>query len=91
MGTRLPGTYMDNAKLNGAELNATDLTEASLREADFTGAKYLGHREAAGPDFTGANLDRAIMPVNARLPDGWARNPKSGRLMEVSGERLDAT
>jgi uncharacterized protein YjbI with pentapeptide repeats len=82
-GASLVWAYLARAKLIGAKFNATDLANADLRDADLTNAQYLGHSFVAGPNFTGARLDSAIVPPDARLPEGWARDPDSGELKQT--------
>ncbi len=78
VGARLGGADFTHAGLGGA-----DLTDAVLRDADedAVNAAYpdLGP-VLGGAVFTGAHLDNARWPEGAPVPEGWRRDPGSGRL-----------
>jgi Pentapeptide repeats (8 copies) len=81
------------ADLSGAGLIGADLSEASLVAANFTGAYLTGaHLTGASvvaADFAGAHLDFALWP-SYDVPDGWKRDPDSGRLEPASEEPGEA-
>ena len=67
------------ADLTGAELNDADLTGtllmgANLNEATLDGAKLDGAK------LHSAKLDGTIWPRATAVPEGWKRDPGSGRL-----------
>jgi uncharacterized protein YjbI with pentapeptide repeats len=63
------------ANLTGAYLFNANLTYANLTYANLTGAHLAG-----------ANLTGAIWPKKIPVPNGWVRDPSSGRLRSA-GER----
>jgi hypothetical protein len=70
MRANLVGAYLSGALLTGAYLHGADLTGADLDRANFTRA-----------DLTGATW-----PADAAVPEGWQRDPESGRLNQVSSD-----
>ncbi|MGO8726896.1 MAG: pentapeptide repeat-containing protein, partial [Streptosporangiaceae bacterium] len=54
------------------------LTGARLTDADLTGASL------AGAVLTGADLTGAIIGPDDEPPEGWTRDPGSGRLSRAS-------
>ena len=84
-GAKLTLTYHTLANpdvtiLAGADLTEADLAEADLTEADLTGANLTG------ANLTGANLTGATFSEDQPVPEGWLRDPDSGRL-----RRADST
>ena len=65
-------------------LGVADLTGANLTAAHLEGAHF------EGTHLDGTELDRATWPEAVRAPDGWARDPDSGRLGRVSDGTGDA-
>jgi Pentapeptide repeats (8 copies) len=93
-GANLSGAPLSSADLARANLRGADLTGAIVRDADLTGA-VLGGADLSGATLSGAdlsganlgcadlaraNLDGAIWSEAERAPDGWERDPASGRL-----------
>jgi pentapeptide repeat protein len=74
IGATLTRAYLGEANLTGANLASANLTDADLRSADLTGA------DLRSADFTRANLTDAVWPQDVSVPQGWARDPDSGRL-----------
>jgi hypothetical protein len=74
----LAGADLSNANLTGADLTSADLTSADLSKADLTDANLTD------ADLTGVELTGAILSETAACPDGWMRDPDSGRLERVS-------
>ena len=70
----LGDTYLLRANLSGADLTGADLTDADLTSADLSGANLTD------ADLDGANLTDAKWPKDAPVPEGWKRDPGSGRL-----------
>ncbi|MGB8629345.1 MAG: pentapeptide repeat-containing protein, partial [Xanthobacteraceae bacterium] len=101
--TILAGAELIGADLTSADLYETDLTGAVLAHADLSGAKLirptltganLYHANLSDIDFgfedlTGADLTDARYSLGARVPDGWARDPDSGRLKPIEGDIVD--
>lgn len=95
----LTGAYLRSADLTGAALRDANLSRAYLRSADLAGAflRYdnltganlrsavLTGADLTGANLTGANLTGARWPVNAPVPQGWARDRNSG-LLRRTGE-----
>jgi hypothetical protein len=79
-GTDLRGAYLFGAKLANADLaEGADLTGAKLKDADFSGVD-LTETKLSGVDFSGVDLTHARWPLDVTVPDGWQRDPASGRL-----------
>jgi uncharacterized protein YjbI with pentapeptide repeats len=70
----LDGAYLLDANLAGADLLDSDLSRASLVGANLTDANLTG------VDLTGADLTGARLSGDTPVPDGWVRDPDSGRL-----------
>jgi hypothetical protein len=77
-GAILYGAGLTAARLTGADLTRANLTDANLTLADLTGA-----------DLTRANLTEAKLAGGFPVPEGWVRDPGSGRL-ERADEDADA-
>jgi hypothetical protein len=100
----LAGAHLGGAHLDGANLRDADLTDADLRGAGITGADLTGANltdaDLTDADLTGANLSdaqfasadltRARWPSDTPAPQGWQRNPESGRLEKAAGNSADA-
>lgn len=67
--TNLAGVSLINADLPRAKLSGANLRDADLRSADWQGA-----------DFTGADLTGVLLEPEWPPPEGWQRDPTSGRL-----------
>jgi uncharacterized protein YjbI with pentapeptide repeats len=80
----LTRAYLTDANLAGAQLFSVDLTDADLTRADLTGA------DLTGADFAGADLTAAIWPSRVAIPDGWERDPSSGRLRRANADSGDS-
>jgi hypothetical protein len=65
---------LTGADLTGADLRQTGLVAANLCRADLRGAKF------APLILTGADFTGAICLENFPVPEGWVRDPHSGRL-----------
>jgi uncharacterized protein YjbI with pentapeptide repeats len=83
-GADLAGATLTDADLTGAKLTGADLTGASLIRADFTGADLINANlvdaDLAGATLTDADLTGVMYPEDTLVPEGWVRNPGSGRL-----------
>jgi uncharacterized protein YjbI with pentapeptide repeats len=89
-GASLSYANLTHAYVYGARLIDADLSGANLSRADLNGADLSG-ADLTGADLTrvhvvNANLTDAHWPAGAAVPDGWRRNPISGRL-EPTGHR----
>ncbi len=84
VASELSGAILANADLSGADLSGADLSGADIRQANLPGADLssadLSGADLSGADLTGANLTGAYWPHGAIVPEGWQRNPGSGRL-----------
>jgi hypothetical protein len=79
----LTGAVLARADLSGANLSGANLTWANLADADLTGAKFtdpLIDIDQNETNLNGANLTGAKASQGVPLPDGWVRDPDSGRL-----------
>jgi Pentapeptide repeats (8 copies) len=85
----LTGAYLLDADLTRARLYDADLRSAWLIGTNLGGARlaraFLGGAHFGGTDLTGANLTDAdltdaIFPPLQPVPEGWLRDPDSGRL-----------
>jgi hypothetical protein len=74
----LNGAYLNNANLTGADLFGTDLNSANLTGADLNSANLFG--ADLPTDLFGADLTGAKLGVGQPIPEGWQRDPGSGRL-----------
>jgi hypothetical protein len=74
---------LTGADLGDAILPTVNLTLAILRNADLTGTTLTG------ADLTGANLTGAAYPEDRLAPEGWERDPGSGRLRRASEDPDD--
>jgi hypothetical protein len=88
-GARLRGALIIQVDLDGAGLGGADLTDARLVAVNLEGATLLSARldgtdlaevRLDGARFDHAQLNGAIWPRDAAVPDGWKRNA-SGRLV----------
>jgi uncharacterized protein YjbI with pentapeptide repeats len=106
-GAKLGGTNLNGANLNGANLNGAKLgggfivdfaafiTGEILGGADLTGAD-LGGANLTGADLADANLRTAdltyaLLSPDAAVPEGWQRDPGSGRLRRAETSPRSAT
>jgi len=64
---------LDDAVLGGADFGAASLDGTFLRGTDLTGAH-----------FSGADLTGAIVDEGQPVPEGWERDPESGRLKQAN-------
>ena len=80
----LTGADLVIAILTSADLHNADLRNAILTDADLTGAGL----SSAG--LSGAHLAGTIYPETEPIPDGWVRDPGSGRLRRASEDARDA-
>jgi Pentapeptide repeats (8 copies) len=85
VGAHLIGADMMSADLTGADLTDANLTGADLTDADLTGAD-LTYADLTDADLTYANLNLARLAVDAPVPDGWVRDPGSGRLSRAHAD-----
>ena len=70
----LIGANLTDAKLEGANLTNADLADANLDGATLN-SQLFGRAKLTGADLTGAKWSK-----NVAAPDGWVRDPRSGRL-----------
>jgi len=85
----LGGANLDGANLSGANLIRAKLIIANLRGANLNIANLRGAR-LRGADLSGADLSGTIYPETEPIPDGWVRDPGSGRLRRASEDARDA-
>jgi hypothetical protein len=82
----LSHAYLIEADLTGAKLTDADLRDANLADAVLTGAFLLGADLTGavldGANLTGAKLTDAKWPGDEAVPEGWKRDPDSGRLIQ---------
>jgi hypothetical protein len=76
--------HLKGANLTSADLSGADLTSADLYDADLTRA-YLVSADLLGTDLDRANLQDANLALakwreDVAAPNGWVRDPDSGRL-----------
>jgi hypothetical protein len=83
-GKHFRGAYLTDAPLWNAHLAGADLTGADLIGADLSGADLIG------VNLTGAKLTGAVFSEDAPVPDGWVRDPASGRLHRAGEGAGDA-
>lgn len=82
-GVDLTDAFLPMANLSGANLDRANLTNASLTGADLSDANLT---DAV---FNGAQLDGATFAEDQPVPDGWLRDPGSGRLRRVGRDAND--
>jgi Pentapeptide repeats (8 copies) len=87
-GASAVGANLNGANLTGANLTGANLFGANLDGADLFGADLTGANLAVA-NLTGANLTRAKWPLSVTVPDGWVRDPDSGRLERASKQPPD--
>jgi uncharacterized protein YjbI with pentapeptide repeats len=89
---RLADAWLPGVDFTRADLDSANLTGANLAEVTFTGANLifadLTSANLASANLTGADLSRAYLtnalwPPDAAVPEGWQRDPGSGRLAEI--------
>ena len=90
----LPGVDFTRAGLIGAQLNGANLAEVTLTDADLLFAD-LTSANLTSANLTGANLSRvyltnAAWPPDAAVPEGWQRDPGSGRLAGIPSATVEA-
>jgi uncharacterized protein YjbI with pentapeptide repeats len=75
------GASLREANLTGAILGPTAVEPTDVPEADWVvvGLQYEFARRLE-TKFNDANLTDALFPLDAAVPDGWVRDPSSGRL-----------
>ena len=93
-GADLTGADLSSAILNGADLviailTSADLHNADLRNAILTDADLTG-AGLSSAGLSGAHLAGTIYPETEPIPDGWVRDPGSGRLRRASEDARDA-
>ena len=97
--SNLTDAYLTRADLTDADLTRANLTYAYLTRANLTRANltlaYLTRANLTGAflvgaDLTGANLSSAEFSEGAQVPEGWLRDPGSGRLELASAEPGEA-
>ena len=86
----LIGANLIGAILTGAFLYGTDFTSAHLDSAHLDGAHLAGGKHLAGPNFTGAYLGDATWPEETPAPEGWERDPGTGRLWSPNAAANDS-
>jgi uncharacterized protein YjbI with pentapeptide repeats len=95
VGAELDHAKFVNAGLTEADLTGADLTCADIRQANLKGAN-LSYSNLTDATFyaatitdttslAGANLTGTYWPQNARIPQGWRRNPLSPHHLERVG------
>jgi uncharacterized protein YjbI with pentapeptide repeats len=72
---------LDSARLTGANLAEITLTDANLRFADLTSANLTG-ANMKGMNLFCVYLTKTVWPPGTAVPEGWQRDPGSGRLAE---------
>ncbi len=79
----LADAHLADAHLASADLTGADLADADLKGADLTDA------DLTGADLTGADLSRALWLQESPAPEGWVRDPGSGRLRRAGSDADD--
>lgn len=74
----LTGASLFHANLVRVDLTGADLTNADLSTADLTDANLIGVK------LMGADFSDSKFSLDATIPEGWERNPSSGRLRRPS-------
>lgn len=96
----LTGSNLSRAKVRLADLSNVLLTNALVTHADFTGSNFDG-TDLTGADFRDANLTEVLWYPDCfqgadltdakysarREPDGWIRDPDSGKLKRFLKQR----
>lgn len=85
----LTGAYLRGTVLTGAYLTQADLTGADLTGADLTGAVLSG-AYLTRTDLADADLTDALWLPYAAAPEGWQRDPDSGRLKRADTNSTEA-
>jgi hypothetical protein len=85
----LSSAKLPSADLTGADLHHADLHDTDLRGADLTRAD-LHDADLGLADLTGANLTATIYLDTFPVPEGWVKDPGSGRLRRASEDTGDA-
>jgi hypothetical protein len=80
---KLRGADLTSAKLSGAILTFADFNRSFLARADLTGADLTG-ADLAHAFLAGADLTGAYWAADVAVPEGWRRQPGSGRLRRAS-------
>ena len=75
----LTSAHLADANLTGAHIGDANLTGANLTRANLTGT-WLTGSDLTDAVFTDANLSHANWPADVVVPEGWQRDPDSGRL-----------
>jgi hypothetical protein len=85
----LTGADLTGAKFITAQLWRLILNDAILRDANLTNANLL-EADLTGADLTGANLTDARFSEGMPVPEGWVRDPDSGRLRRARADAGDS-
>jgi Pentapeptide repeats (8 copies) len=98
-GARLDGAHLTNAHLTGADLRHANVIQAHLTGADLTLAVLantdlrsadLRDADLTFADLRSADLTGALWPPSAIVPEGWQRDPATGRLKRSEPDSGDA-
>jgi membrane protein YdbS with pleckstrin-like domain len=79
---------LDSADLTRANLAEVTLTDANLRFADMTSAN-LTSANLTSANFVWVYLTKTVWPPDAAVPEGWQRDPGSGRLARDSSATVE--
>jgi hypothetical protein len=88
MGTYFAGTSFIGADLRDADLRGTYLDGANFTDANLDGAN-LSDAKVTGVNLTRVKLTGAKWPEEMPVPEGWAKDPRSGRLARASKNAND--
>jgi uncharacterized protein YjbI with pentapeptide repeats len=99
INANLTRAYLADALINDAVMLGANFTSAMLHDCDLTNAEFaddghmgkvFGDADLSNAVFKGANLTGAHWPTAAVLPEGWARDQRSGLLNRADGEGPEA-
>ena len=88
-GARLTDADLTRARLSSTRLADARLTRARLTDADLAGAD-LTHARLTDARLSGADLTGALWAQESPLPEGWVRDPESGRFRRADAGSGDS-
>jgi Pentapeptide repeats (8 copies) len=90
-GADLSGADLRNADLTGAKLTGANFTQAVFGEFRLSArsdgsiiVRRVTDPKLADTQLSEANFSEAIFPASVPTPNGWVRDPASGKLMRAN-------